>query len=264
MHAFHFGTARHRLFGLYHPPAPGKRALGAVLLCAPFGHEYIRTQRALRTLLARLTDAGMHVLKFDYFGCGDSAGTGEEATLTQWQADVAAAIDELKDMSGLPTVSLVGVRLGASLAAQATSSRRDVKTCVLWDPVLRGKVFLDEIRRVQAEWLKTRPRANDQPAPADSELIGFPMSPDLIKELNGLDLLAQTKWTARRTITIATAGVDVDQLSAHLTGLGVASEFERTPCDCQWLRPASVHLQLLANDVIVRVAALLDGSKVAA
>jgi pimeloyl-ACP methyl ester carboxylesterase len=258
MQAFHFGSARHRLFGIYHPAARVPRPPAGVVICPPFGHEYIRTHRTLRTLTTRLSAVGVHVLKFDYFGCGDSAGNADEGSLAQWQSDVATAIDELKDMAGLPAVSIVGVRLGATLGALATTTRKDVKTLVMWDPVIHGSGYVDELRRLQSEWLKTRPKATGSSPPPDAELIGFPLGAALNAEFGGVDLLAQTKWTPRRIITLSTSGMHDDTLREHLTRSGVASEFERIPCDCHWSEPASVHLQLLANEVIVRIEALFE------
>jgi pimeloyl-ACP methyl ester carboxylesterase len=258
MQAFHFGSARHRLFGIYLPAARVARPAAGVVICPPFGHEYIRTHRTLRTLTARLSALGVHVLKFDYFGCGDSAGASDEGSLSQWQSDVAAAIDELKDMAGLPAVSIVGVRLGATLGALATATRRDVKTLVMWDPVLRGSEYIDELQHLQNEWLRTRPNAKSSSPPPDAELIGFPLGAALRAEFGAVDLRAQTKWTPRRIITITTLGMQDDALREHLNRSGAPAEFERIPSDCHWSEPASVHLQLLANEVIVRIEALFQ------
>ena len=258
MQAFHFGSSRRRLFGLYVPAASSGVPPAGVVLCPPFGHEYVRTHRTLRNLAMRLSATGLHVLKFDYFGCGDSAGDGDEGSLAQWQADIGAAIDELKDMTGLPAVSLVGVRLGATLAALAAAKRRDIKTLVLWDPILRGATYLEEQRVLQTDWLKTRPRVRGQAEiPPEHELIGFPLTPALAEELGALDLLAQAKWPARRVVIIGTLDVNVEPLRKVLESAGVAGEFEHVPAQCEWRRPTSVHLQLLANDVSLRIAGIL-------
>jgi pimeloyl-ACP methyl ester carboxylesterase len=258
MQVFHFGSARHRLFGIYHPAARVPRPPVGVVICPPFGHEYIRTHRTLRTLATRLSALGVHVLKFDYFGCGDSAGGADEGGVAQWQSDVATAIDEIKDMAGLQAVSIVGVRLGATLGAMATATRRDVRTLVMWDPIMRGSGHIDELRRLQSGWLKTRPKVKGPVPPADAELIGFPLGPALSDELNAIDLSSQTKWTPRRIITLSTSGMEHQELRQHLTTSGVASEFEQIPCDCQWFEPASVHLQLLANEAIVRIETIFQ------
>ena len=72
-------------------------------------------------LLEQLAAQGWHVLRFDYFGTGDSAGEFDEADLTGWEADIEQALDELLDMAGARKVALVGLRLGATLAARVAA-----------------------------------------------------------------------------------------------------------------------------------------------
>jgi len=80
---FYFGSPDKLLFGCYHEPTLGRRRKCAVVVCQPVGHEYINSHRALRQLAARLCDAGFPVLRFDYYGCGDSSGSREEGTILQ-------------------------------------------------------------------------------------------------------------------------------------------------------------------------------------
>ena len=67
-----------------------------MVLCYPWGSEYIHAHRALRQLATRLSMAGFHTLRFDYFGTGDSAGEMEDADLGVWEDDIETAIEELK------------------------------------------------------------------------------------------------------------------------------------------------------------------------
>src|SRR5690242_21844126 len=78
MTAFHFGSRERRLFGYYEPAPASARKVQAALLCHPMGNEQVFAYRSMRQLAARLVRAGFHVLRFDYFGTGDSYGdTGE-------------------------------------------------------------------------------------------------------------------------------------------------------------------------------------------
>ncbi len=147
MNAFFFGSSKRQLFGAYHPPASGRARKRAVVLCYPWGQEYLRAHRAFRRLTALLGSAGVHVLRFDYAGTGDSAGEGTDATIATAVEDIGTAIDELKDMSGIPRVGLVGLRLGAMLGAMAATGRRDVDSIVMWDPVLDGREYIEELLR---------------------------------------------------------------------------------------------------------------------
>src|SRR5437762_1000154 len=142
MNAYFFHTAAQPLFGIYAPPRARVARDQAVLLCAPVGHEYVRTHWALRQLADRLTHAGFHLFRFDYSGLGDSWGDFESASVEQWLADTRTALGELIDTSGVRDVTILGVRLGATLAVRALQEQ-PVRRLVLWDPVVQGRAFVE-------------------------------------------------------------------------------------------------------------------------
>lgn len=255
MHLFHFGSSQARLFGAYHPPASGFGRSGGVVLCHPFGHEYIRAHRTIRNLAARLSDAGLHVLRFDYFACGDSAGETEAGSMARWKSDIAVAIDELKDMASLNRVSVIGVRLGASLAALATANRKDIEALVLWDPIARGGQYIQELADLQTRWLKRRPGQLTASGNAPDELFGFPISPALRSEFDAIDLFGVPRWSARRHALVITSEADPSNLATHLEHCGTWT-VERPTQDCRWRHPQSVHLQLLANEAVQSIVQL--------
>src|SRR4051794_40238740 len=116
MTPFFFHTADRPLFGLYGPPCCAEERDEGVVVCAPVGHEYMNTHWCLRMLASELMRAGLHVFCFDYSCHGDSWGTFEQASVSRWVADVATAAQELADNSGVSNLSVVGLRLGATLA----------------------------------------------------------------------------------------------------------------------------------------------------
>ena len=96
---FYFGAQERRLLGIYEA-ARHARANRAVVLCHPWGAEYIHGYRAMRQLAKMLTANGIHTLRFDYFGTGDSAGSTTAGDLSGWETDIQSAIEELKDTTG--------------------------------------------------------------------------------------------------------------------------------------------------------------------
>src|SRR5690606_20757112 len=145
MEVFYFGQAPVQLLGVYHPPALDCDRLQGVLLCYPFGQEYMRAHRAFRQLAESLAAKGYHVLRFDYRGSGDSSGDMDDVSAEDWLADIATAVGELRDLSGVHAVTLVGLRLGALLAAVHAARAGDISRLVLWDPFASGQAFVDEI-----------------------------------------------------------------------------------------------------------------------
>ncbi len=258
MDVFHFGTSREPLFGAYEAPAAQRGPAAAVAICQPFGHEYIRAHRVLRNLSCALAAAGLHVLRFDYYGCGDSAGEGADVTVERCQANIAAAIDELKDMAALPRVSVVGVRLGGTLAALESFKRSDVDTLLLWDPVLRGSEYLSDLLELQSAWLNTRPWMHvHRDWREGGEIIGFPLPPALRDGISTIDLTAGGQWRAKRVAVVSSAEADVPGLEAALQRPDVARSVTNVHCDCGWRQPTAVHRTLLAGEIVREICALL-------
>lgn len=259
MQAFQFGTSKQPLFGAYESPAVARTPQAGVVICQPLGHEYIRAHRVLRNLSAALSAAGFHVLRFDYFGAGDSAGDGLDVTLERCQTDIATAIDEIKDMAMLSRVSLVGLRFGATLAAMAASTRSDVASLVLCDPVMRGADYVAQLQALEQRWAHGRPRPI-VPAGTElpDELIGFPMSAALRAGFEKTDLGRVTRWPARQVVTLTSKGSSDAELRAHLQTLAIAATHETVNSDCEWDRPGSVHLALLATEMVDRVVTVLE------
>ena len=112
MNPFFFGDSDAPLYGVYHPPTGSPRNEG-VVLCASFGQEAMRSHRALRQLGLLLAKKGYHVLRFDYRGAGDSGLDMWDVDAQMWQQDVDTAIVELREMSGVDKISVVGLRVGA-------------------------------------------------------------------------------------------------------------------------------------------------------
>lgn len=146
MNALFFGTSDAPLYGVYHPPRARSGKHTGVVLCPPFGQEYMRSHRAFRQLALSLAKAGYHVFRFDYRGTGDSWGEGEAFTLAGGIDDTLLAIEELQAMADVDAVVLIGLRLGGAIAAKAVAETDAVTALVLWDPVLEGAPYLAELR----------------------------------------------------------------------------------------------------------------------
>ena len=85
------------LFGLYQ--SAGTPASKAVLLCPPLGQEQIRCHRLYRQLAHALAAEGIPVLRFDYYGCGDSAGASAQVDWQRCLVDARDAVDEIECVS---------------------------------------------------------------------------------------------------------------------------------------------------------------------
>ena len=180
----YFGNQNVKLLGAYHPP---RRSINdaAVLICPPIGQEYIRTHWALRLLANQLSRKGIHVLRFDYRGHGDSCGDIQDvASLDEWRDDISVAIDHLKEQSGAQTVMLTGLRVGASLASDVSADRDDVNSVVAWERIVRGSDYLRDLRSVHESmidlWFQPIKTPSDE---STEEILGWRWRRSLINEL---------------------------------------------------------------------------------
>lgn len=229
--AFHFGDPE--LFGCLHHGVDRRHG---VVLCHPFGHEYIVLHRAVRILATRIARAAAPVLRFDYSGTGDSAGRLTDARLDRWVADIEAAIEVLRARTGVERVSLVGVRLGADLALEAASRRDDVESLALWDPVIWGRSYLRELRRDHRRMLRI---AHVVPGPPDAtatERLGFHLAGPLVEDLRRLESDATRPPRVARILLLETRPADAAPLGAALRAAGcdVDSRCDARPDLWRW------------------------------
>ena len=135
--AFYFDNDR--LFGCYHPPSDHSAQKLAVI-CPPLFDEYRRCFRGLADLANACAGEGCHVLRFDYYGTGDSLGDLGEIQDSVWLENIHQAVEEGLALSGAEQVVLVGVRFGATMAAYCR--HQAIRAKVLWDPQVSGADFL--------------------------------------------------------------------------------------------------------------------------
>jgi uncharacterized protein len=215
---FHFGPADRRLYGCVHEPAEGRGDRASVVLCQPYGREYLNAHRAFVQLASRLAGAGFTALRFDYAGTGDSSGDEDGMVVDRWVEDVRTAVREVRSRSGVDSVSLVGLRLGAPLAVLAGVGQ-GIGSLVLWDPVVDGAGYLDELRRMHEQMLRYAYVAPDEDdgARRTEEHLGFPMPAGMREGIERLDLVSLTARPAGRVLLLeAEAGTATERLGARL------------------------------------------------
>jgi dienelactone hydrolase len=182
-----------------------------VVLCPPLGLDYLQAHYALRRLAERLCVHGLIAVRFDYDGTGDSAGDNHDPDRVEaWLSSITAALD-LVHRSCAGSVNLVGMRLGATLAAAAASSDRRIDGLVLWDPYASGKVYLSEQRALAALSIGVEAARDDGAV----ETPGLVHGPDTVSALRKLRIDALPGPLARRVLVLLRTGRSPDRLMAE-------------------------------------------------
>ena len=270
MNPLHFGSSETVLFGIYHPPTAASGRNRGVVLCNPFGDEAIKAHRAYLQLANRLAAERFHVLRFDYFATGDSAGDSAEGSIAQWLDDIGTAIDELKDASGVAKVSLVGLRLGATLALQAARTRRDLDRIALWDPIVRGGAYIDDLKRINEAYLRSELGEHNltperlEPA-TGAEVMGFPLTEAMRGALTDTDLstidlgqLSKRGRLKRATIVSSKQNRDHQALAAHLRDGGVEVVEQQVSVGLNWNSDEAMNTSLVPAEAIEAIVSSLS------
>jgi pimeloyl-ACP methyl ester carboxylesterase len=249
---FYFRDTGPPLFGCFHPAISGRATSGGVLLCSPWGHEYMASHRAMRQMAVRLSQRGWSAFRFDMYGCGDSSGTSADGAPSKWLADVHAAGDELRRRLPLKPLVLLGLRLGATLALLHLENVNDTSTTlVLWDPVVDGRAWIADLVS----------RQEHEPAKGESEdaVFGVPLPNSLRVEIENLDLLRITRAPARVLVIDGVAPrADTIALVARLRELGSIVEQRTISYPPAWLDPGS---SLVPGSAIQSITAWLGAGQ---
>jgi uncharacterized protein len=261
MNPLFFGSSGKALFGVYHPPRSRETRDRGIVLCYPAGQEYMRAHRAFRQLANLLSKAGFPVLRFDYFGTGDSQGSSDEGNLEQWARDVDSAIEELKDNAAVERVSLVGLRLGAALVASVQARRPDVASVVLWDPVIQGSSYFREIvatAEAAGETVRIPGPGAEQETPVG--IYGYPWTGRLRRELEGVRLDAYRAPTRERVaVLVSDERPEYLSLRDHYAAQTDRLIYRCIPSPGDWAYMDAYGSALLPQDIIQGIVTHLTG-----
>jgi len=205
--------------GWYHPPMAAARDL-VVVLCPPIGHEAVSGYAILVQLATHLAQQGFPVLRFDYHGTGDSAGTdADPGRVAAWLASVEAAVAQARRLSLASHVALLGIRLGAVLALEVAARSTVGESLVLWAPCPSGRSFVRELRMGGFEGPDGSVRAQ-----------GYWYSADTLRDLTALDPGERPLGAVRRVLLVARDDLQLERpLAAALGKSGAEVDFRVLP-----------------------------------
>ena len=186
MDPFFFGDSKEPLYGIHHPPQGTAPQPVPVVICPPYGQEYMRSHRALRQLANLLARQGFHVLRFDYHGTGDSYGEPEHYSIEQWSEEALIACEEAIELAMSDTACLIGLRLGAIVACLAAERSTRIGHLVLWDPIVRGSTYQTELENHIAE--SPMPKANFVATDGTWHINGFPITARTMSQIEAWQL----------------------------------------------------------------------------
>lgn len=192
------GPGNRQLYSVFHRAVtpPESHRVGVVLVPALL-HEQPRSRRLTMQIAEHLSLAGLDCLRFDFFGTGDSGGSGMEADFQSMQYDIAQAVDALHQR-GTDQVAVLAMRGGTLPTARWLAQGGRAAALVLWEPILDGGAWLDELERADAQELRSPSRypmrAGSPVATCANQLMGFDVSRRLRDNLAASEVDAASVW----------------------------------------------------------------------
>ncbi|MEF8769778.1 MAG: alpha/beta fold hydrolase [Candidatus Accumulibacter phosphatis] len=251
----YMGAADRQLFYCFDAPRRARARPFGFVLCPPSGREYVSTHRVFRQFASRLARAGFPVLRFDYFATGDSAGEDSEGSVEQWLDDVATAVNTFRNHNPGAPVWLAGLRVGASLAALHAEQHQDVDGLILWDPVVNGNRYVDQLLEAHQQRFRQTVGRDQTTSDADGmrEIFGFLLSPRLESGLRAIDLATLPRAPAPQVLLMSSSPqADPDDLGNRLAALGASVDRKHVLWPELWAEGAEM------NDVLMPPARVLQ------
>ena len=179
------------LYAALHRPVLNAAPLGVVLV-PPLLIEQPRSRRFLTEVASGLAALGLPCLRFDFFGTGDSAGTGDQADFASMCSDVELAAGGLRAHSGVERVAVLAWRDAALPLWPWVLGVGNPEVVVLWEPIVDGAEWLGELEREDVAERRSRkryPLRHDfEASTSDGQLMGLEVSRQLRQDLAGARL----------------------------------------------------------------------------
>ena len=240
---------------MHEPPRVAPVREAAVLLCYPGVQEYNSSHWSFRRLAGLIAREGFHVLRFDWSGTGDSWGETADGGVDRWIDDVAEAAQEVRDAAGVRAISIVGMRLGAAIAAMACNRGVGADDLVLWEPVVSGPEYIEELEELDE---RENLRLLHPIRRSRTELIGFPFTPALRHAIADIDLIATPPLRAKRLAVVSGEDRPIFREFVAKAGLNdVEARFIHAPEDAAATNAANRDSALLANRSLVAITEFL-------
>lgn len=195
--AFHLHTPGGFRFCVARTPPPDRLCRGTIVHVHAFAEEMNKSRHMVALQADVWAQDGWTVLQIDLGGCGDSEGDFADASWDGWLEDVRLAYAWAAARNDGP-VWLWGLRLGALLAADATTRFGLDCGLLLWQPVASGNQHLQQFLRMwKMAQVVGKAAADDELPPQQRlaagetvEIAGYAISPDLARGLEASALAA--------------------------------------------------------------------------
>jgi len=227
--AFHIKSNNEQLYTVLHSPKNIENSRKhTVVICSPITHEHDTCYWAMRQLAFRLSRLGFHVVRFDYFASGNSAGLSQQITLNSCVQNIVNISQYIIDQTNSEKLTYIGLRLGAVLATMS-SIKRVPDQMILWDPLIIGKKYINELAQLHKTFLNKMKRTKLHSHNLGTEYVGYPYSEIIIDEINSIQL-SDMEIPVDTALSVLTSPENTEQKAyiKKLSEKGITFQHEET------------------------------------
>jgi len=235
-----FSNGGDSLFGILHCPE-GSHPRCGVILCHPFGEEKLWSHRVFVNFAREAALRGIAVIRFDFRGHGDSSGSTEDNSLHNFSSDIdSAAARFLEECPSIECMGILGLRFGASLAALYASEKESINRIVLWEPIVFGARYMQELLRINlstqmAVYRKVRKDreklVQEMKAGVHANVDGYLINFGFYDECSALDLTAVAPANPEAQVLVTQIAPNINQKDrdhlVELTNMNNSAEFQK-------------------------------------
>ncbi|MFS8137046.1 MAG: amino acid adenylation domain-containing protein [Thermomonas sp.] len=158
-----------------------------ILVAPPLFHELPRSRRLMTEVCVKLAAHGLPCLRFDYFGTGDSAGSGEVAEFSGMRGDLRCAEEALRRLANVERIVVLTFHGGALPVTSWLERGARVERAVFWEPIGDGAAWLGQLESEQQRELcscERYPLRGGAPVMDDPDrLMGYAASAQLRRDI---------------------------------------------------------------------------------
>lgn len=185
MSSFFVGPPDKQIFSTLSEPRQQLNCNKLVVLCYPFGQEYMRAHRCYRQLANLLARSGLTTLRFDYPSAGDSYGDSPLENVSDLIVDIDRVVQFVQERTQIREVYVVGLRFGALIAAKVAEHMAAVTSLFLWDAYACGSDFVADCKNQLSENKDSSQALGSN----DTWLVhGFPLAPAFRAAIEAVDI----------------------------------------------------------------------------
>lgn len=213
----------------------------AILCLPPIMEEMNMSRAVMAKQCQHLAGQGYPCFTLDYYGCGDSEGTFEQADCSIWMDNILSAMQWLS-LQGINNVIIFAYRFSALLVGALQSQlkeRGQVIGQVFFKPILQGNAFVKQLKRLNT----VSAVLNNKAVADENEIAGYRISPLLISasaqwSLKAMPLLFETVIDELATERISPAVQHIADNNPQVTTQFLA-------CPAFWQIPEVFNVQAL-------------------